>query len=91
MEEILDSVPADASVSASAFLVAHMADRGEIYEVRYHKNATDVDYVVLDVRYDDCEGVRDAYCSAGYTVFSEHEGLIVILQSPEAAEGGAAP
>ncbi len=91
MEEILDSVPDDASVSASSFLVAHMADREEIYEVRYHKNATDVDYVVLDVRYEDCEEVRDAYCSAGYTVFSEHPGLIVILQSPSASESIGAP
>ena len=81
MEEILDSVPADASVSASSFLVAHMADREEIYEVRYHENKPDVDYVVLDIRSDDCEEVRNAYRHAGYTVFAEHEGLIVILQS----------
>lgn len=90
MEEILDTVPEDASVSASAFLIAHMADREEIYEVRYHKNATDVDYVVLDVRFEDCEKERAAYARAGYTVYAEHEGLIVILQSPTVSAENAA-
>ena len=59
-----------------------MADREEIYEVRYHRNAADVDYVVLDIRYDDCAQTREAYRLAGYTVFAEYERLIVILQAP---------
>lgn len=91
MEEILDTVPKEASVSASAFLIAHMADREQIYEVRYHKNAADVDYVVLDIRYDDCAETIEAYRDHGYTTFAEHEKLIVILQSPTAAEKGSTP
>lgn len=82
MEEILDTLPEDASLSVSTFLLAHVADRDEIYEVRYHENAPDVDYVVLDVRFDACEATRRAYDRHGYTLFAEYDGLIVILQRP---------
>ncbi len=49
MEEVLDSIPADASVAASTFLIPHLADRTHIYEV-YYTQQTEFDYVVLDMR-----------------------------------------
>lgn len=39
MEEILDTIPEDASVTCSSMLLAHIADRAEIYEIKYHLRA----------------------------------------------------
>ena len=83
MEAILDTIPADASVNCSTFLLAHIADRNEIYEVGYHEDKPDVDFVVLDARYSSYRTTMIAYLAQGYTIFSEHEGMIVILQKGE--------
>ena len=80
MEEILDTVPEDASVVCSTFLLAHIADRAEIYELAYHDNKPDVDFVVLDARYSSSEQYMLAYLAQGYTVYSHEPGLITILQ-----------
>ncbi len=84
MEEILDTLPEDASLSVSTMLLAHVADYDEVYEVGYHKDEkgrykTDVDFVVLDARYAHGEE-KAAYLAAGYTVYREEKGLILILQ-----------
>ncbi len=54
MEEILDTLPEDASLNVSSFLLAHVADRDEVYQAKYgslyHGSEPDVDFVVLDVR-----------------------------------------
>ena len=78
MEEILDTIPADASVNCSTFLLAHIADREEIYELAYHGNKPDVDYVVIDARYSGWEKYRAAYQAHGYSVVSS--GLIVVMK-----------
>ena len=79
MDEILDTVPKDASVSCSWTLLPHIADRDEIYEVFYHGNADDVDYIVLDIRGSvDREQIRD-FIRQGYHVEKEYEKLILIL------------
>ena len=80
MEEILDTVPKDASVNCSTFLLAHLADRDEIYEVYYHGNKPDVDYVVLDARYSDWRKTASAYTVQGYEITFSEPGRIVILQ-----------
>lgn len=80
MEAFLDTVPDDASVNCSTFLLAHLADRDEIYELAYHNNQPDVDYVVIDLRYSGWEKYRNAYLAQGYTVESELDGLILILK-----------
>lgn len=84
MEEFLDAaVPADASVCASTFLLAHIADRDVIYEVKYHKNEPDVDYVVLDMRYKSYEDAMEAYLAQGYVISDELIGKILVLQKQE--------
>ncbi len=55
MEAILDTLPEDASLNVSSFLLAHVADRDEVYQAKYggdlyHGSEPDVDFVVLDVR-----------------------------------------
>jgi uncharacterized membrane protein len=83
MEKALDLIPKDASVSASTFLLAHVADRAVVYETYYHGNKTDVDYVALDLRYEseDSQTIR-YYELRGYRVLAELEGLLLILVSP---------
>lgn len=49
MNEVLETIPDDASVAASTFLIPHLWDRTEIYEA-YYTQHTDFDYLVLDVR-----------------------------------------
>ena len=80
MEEILDTIPEDASVNCSTFLLAHIANRDEIYEVAYHGDKPDVDYVVLDARYSDWKKTAAVYQEQGYEITFSEPGKIVILQ-----------
>ena len=84
MEAYLEeAVPDDVSVAASTFLLPHIADRDEIYEVYYHKNKADVEYVVLDARYKtDFDKFYKAYTNQGYTEVDRLDNRIVILKQP---------
>ena len=83
MEAFLEeAVPEDASVAASTFLLPHIADRNEIYEVYYHKNKPDIEYVVLDTRYSSYKQFYEAYTEHGYTVVAQLDTRIMILQQP---------
>ncbi len=81
MEETLDLIPSDASLSASSMLVAHVADRDVIYEVESHGVVADVEYVALDMRYDNEQYLND-YLSMGYTVYAGSTQLITVLKAP---------
>ena len=83
MEQILDTVPEDASVCCSSFLLAHLADRDEVYELKYHGNEPDVDYVVVDQRNSGDQKYVKAYLNKGYIVKEDHEKLILILQKAD--------
>jgi uncharacterized membrane protein len=80
ISEALDTIPEDASVNASTMFVAYLADRAEIYEVDYHRHATDVDYVVLDTRWGGWEEAYASYTESGYSVVLERTGLVRILK-----------
>ena len=83
METFLDeNVPADASVAASTYLLPHIADRSEIYEVHYHKNKPDIEYVVLDTRNSNYKPFYEAYIELGYTAIAQLDTRIIILQQP---------
>lgn len=79
MEAMLDTIPEEASVCSSTFLLAHLAEREEIYELKYHDNVGDVDYVVVDTRHGVDDERMAAYLAQGYVVEREQEGLIAIL------------
>ncbi len=49
LEDTLETIPEDASVNASTFLVPHLANRFYLYDVDYHPEA-DTDLVILDIR-----------------------------------------
>jgi len=81
MEQIMDEqIPKDASVNCSTFLLAHLADRSEIYEITYHKDQPDVDYVVIDVRYGDWRKTVNAYMAQGYEDVFYEKGTLAILK-----------
>lgn len=87
MESILDTIDPDASVCASTFLVAHLSDREHIYDMNDHQYKADVDYVVLDTRYqkDEAERAERLWRSKGYVTYAEAKGLVLVLKfSPEA-------
>ncbi len=83
VEQILDTIPEDASVCATSVFVAHLADRDEIYALNYHGNEGDVDIVVLDARSKLDTDTMNAYLRQGYTIKEHHDGLVLILQRGE--------
>ena len=83
MEEILDTIPADASVNVTSELLAHIADRDVVYASNFHGNKPDVDYVVLDARYEDrWSSYYNAYFNLGYRVAEHYDNLILIMKKP---------
>lgn len=83
METFLEeTIPDDASVAASTYLVPHLANRQEIYEVHYHQNKPDIEYVVLDARYASHQPFYEAYLELGYTVFANLDTRILVLKQP---------
>lgn len=81
MEAVLADIPKDASLNVSTMLLAHVANRDVIYEVYYHENKPDIDYVVLDMRYDNDEYI-EAYIEQGYEKDAKSRGDILILAAP---------
>lgn len=79
MDEVLEKLPEDASVCASTTLIAHLADRDRIYQIDYHGDAADVDYVVIDVTYGGDDHTR-AYLRAGYQESERSGDRIIILE-----------
>ncbi len=95
MDEILDTLPEDASLCVSTMLLAHVHDRDVLYEVGYNittvtKNGVqqkalihgDADYVVLDQRYGTAEYLS-IYLANGYEKdpdYAQYENLILVLR-----------
>lgn len=83
MEQILSEIPRDAPVTASTFLVAHLADREVLYEDYYHQGIT-TEYLILDIRAglsEKAEALKAQYLEAGYTVWAEYPGELLILHT----------
>jgi hypothetical protein len=60
-----------------------------VYEITYHGDKADVDYVVFDIRYGlssaDIKSKR-AYLAQGYEIEREYEGKVLILRRANSAE-----
>lgn len=81
IEEVLAVIPADASVKSSTFLLAHVADRMEIYPLR---TVNDTEYAVIDLRYKK-EASGDDYQmmkQAGWELVAEAAGLCAVFRAP---------
>ncbi len=80
-----DVLPDDVSVACSTFLLPHIADRSEIYEIEYHKEngkyKTDTEYVAVDTRYtEDCEKATKYFLENGYEEYLNDGGYVIILK-----------
>lgn len=83
LEEILDTVPEDASVITSTWFLPHMANRTYIFEDEYHPEQ-DTDFLVIDVRpgHDRNEYIATAL-QKGYTAHFHEENMVLILKAPD--------
>ena len=79
IDRLLSSIPKDASVSASAFFAPHLTNRDILYEVYYHENKLDIDYVVLDIKSEDIT-YYNFYINKGYIKQASYKDSIVILK-----------
>ena len=82
LDRILDTVPEDASVTASTFLLPHLCDRDTLYEAAYHKDG-DTDYIVLDMRpyyAEESEKIMRYFMeNFGYEIYAEYPEYVTIL------------
>lgn len=80
LNEVMESIPKDASVSASTFFIAHLSDREELYSYpTIHEENVAADYLVLDLRYDGLTAAdRSFIFMNGYEKVSEVDGLYAL-------------
>lgn len=84
LDAALNTVPEGASVTASCMLVAHLAGREVLYELKYHPTP-DTEYLVLDLRpayRNESQAEAAVFREAGYETVGYWEGVAEILQSP---------
>ena len=94
IEEVLATIPEDASLCVPSTYLAHVADRHEVYELTYHApkksciKENDVEYVVLrwtrgdgNVENDADNKYREIFEACGYTTWAEYDDIL-ILQRP---------
>ncbi len=84
--EVLDSIPEEASVIASSYFVPRLSERKIIYSINYHevKEGEKVDFVIIDTR-ENYEPFLEKYLNLGYSITDTVEGtkgevLIYILE-----------
>ncbi len=66
MDDVLETIPKDAKIGASTFLIPHLSDRKELYEV-YYTTQTDFDYLVFDM--------RDGYKEESLEIAAKYEAI----------------
>lgn len=87
IDEILDTVPKDASVTATTFYLTHMTDRKELYKYIENDNDIDTDYIVYDLRYNTTREIYDRSAEEmlekGYIEIYNDESFLKILRRQE--------
>ena len=81
LNQVMESIPKDASVSASTFFTPHLADREELYEYPYlYDKSIITDYVIIDLRFGSLsDDERSNLESKGYRLSEMQEGLYAIF------------
>lgn len=85
LDAVLETIPDDASVTCSTFLLPHLAERAVLYEDVYH-DEMDAEYLVVDLR----PGYRNSkheelltkYRAAGYVDVTVKENIVAVLKQP---------
>ncbi len=77
----LESIPEDASVSATSLFCAAASGRRELYSLNNSKNAHKTDYAAIDLRWSSYAKYREAYDKdPEYEIVYEKEGRAVIYR-----------
>ncbi len=76
-DEVLAKVDRNRSVAANTFLVPHLYDCEELYEVN---EASTADQIVLLISDDNSKNLMAAFQNQGYTIVEIREELIVLLE-----------
>ena len=81
LNQVMESIPKDASVSASTFFTPHLAEREELYEYPYlYDKSIITDYVIIDLRFGSLsDDERSNLESKGYRLSEMQEGLYAIF------------
>lgn len=78
INKAIDMVPAGASVSASGFLVPHLADHLEMYDQNHLTEIKLVDYLVVDERGTEGEKFTDVLNTGEYELIYSEENLVSV-------------
>ncbi len=84
LDAVMAQIPDDASVTASTFLMPHLAARAVLYEDYYHPTV-DTDFLVLDLRPGlnaNAQTLEQTYTAAGYIEVAREDKLVLVMQSP---------
>ncbi len=87
MDDVLESIPEDKSVVATAFIVPHVSEHMEVYELEFH-DEINTDYLVVDMRptANDYSEYVEEYEDNGYVLVAiVLDGIYVYASSAEAA------
>ncbi len=79
-----ETVPTDCSVAATTWLVPHLADRDEVYELYYHQTPYDTDYVVLMTSDGNYEKDLERHLANGYTEVGRRAFVTVLKKTADA-------
>ena len=86
IDSALETIPEEASVAASTFMLAHVCNRDTVYEIFYHKDLTEVEYVVFDMRpgyIEDYDIYYEYLLANGYEVTVNEPELVLIMHRTE--------
>ena len=79
-EQCLSEISSLASINASSRLIPHIANRSVIYEIGFHGTKDDVDYVAVDLRYENYPNVKIDYLNYGYKIVYDDQKLLLLLK-----------
>ncbi|MBQ1933983.1 MAG: DUF2079 domain-containing protein, partial [Clostridia bacterium] len=84
LDEAMTYVPEDASVAATAFLVAHLAERDTVYEIGNTYDISDkmddIEYIVIDLRYTEWDALPAKYAKLGYIPVFRDDNVVCVMK-----------
>ena len=92
VRDVLDTIPDDASVTATTFYTTHLSQRKVLYDVQYcsKEHLLSTEFVALNIksdstykRYGGFENLIKLLEDNGYTLYAQREGTLVIYQRPK--------
>lgn len=81
IDEVLEQIPEEASVSASTFFIPHLADQKELYELGMTKQTTT--YYAIDLRFDEGQKALKAMSPEEYDTLVQHDNIVALLRRKE--------